>query len=161
MAADWITSLAATGGNALLAAAATDAWQTARDGVVRLFGCGGRRRRDLAAKWLDEDAAAVARTDPTERDQVRQQLIPAWQIRLADLLREYPDVEGELRTWANRVQERLPAQQKAWIQNISASAPGAIAQGAFGNIYNYDVTTQAGSTTTDTGVANGMPDDER
>jgi hypothetical protein len=138
MAVEWIAAAAAAGGTALIGAAATDAWQTARDGVVKLFSRGGRRRAELVRDHLEGDAAVIEAAGPGERDGVRVRLLPEWQVRLADLLEEFPDARDELSEWAEQVRARLPAAQASWVQNITAAAPGATAQGAmFGNVINY------------------------
>ncbi|WP_422733148.1 hypothetical protein ACN26Y_18770 [Micromonospora sp. WMMD558] len=144
--AAWIGSLAATGAGALVGAAASDAWQTARDGVVALFRRSGPRRAALVAAQLDTDAAMLEQTDPADRDQLRRQLLPAWRTRLADLLAEHADevgadsaVAAELRTVTAAVLAELSAPQQTWVQRVHASAPGAIAQGVQGggNIVNH------------------------
>jgi hypothetical protein len=138
MVAGWITGAASAGGTALIGAAATDAWQTARDGVVRLFARGGERRAELVRDHLDRDVAVIEAAGPGERDEVRARLLPAWQVRLADLLEEFPEAREELSAWAEQVRAQLPDVQASWVQNITASASGAIAQGAmFGNVINY------------------------
>jgi hypothetical protein len=138
MVVEWIAAAAAAGGTALIGAAATDAWQTARDGVVKLFARGGKRRAELVRDRLDRDVAVIEAAGPGERDEVRAQLLPGWQVRLADLLEEFPDAREELRAWAEQVRAQLPAAQASWVQNITATASGATAQGAmFGNVINY------------------------
>jgi hypothetical protein len=139
MVVGWIAEAAAAGGTALIGAAATDAWQTARDGVVKLFARGGKRRAELIRDRLDRDAAVIEVAGPGERDEARAQLLPGWQVRLADLLEEFPDAREELSAWAEQVRAQLPAAQASWVQNITAAAPGATAQGAmFGNVINYN-----------------------
>lgn len=64
MAVEWIAAATAAGGTALIGAAATDAWQTARDGVVKLFTRGGKRRADLVRDHLDRDAAMIEAAGP-------------------------------------------------------------------------------------------------
>ena len=138
MVAEWIAAAAAAGGTALIGAAATDAWQTARSGVVKLFARGGKRRAELVRDRLDRDVAVIEAAGPVERDEVRAQLLPAWQLRLADLLEEFPDAREELGAWAEQVRALMPAAQASWVQNVTANAPGATAQGAmFGNVINY------------------------
>jgi hypothetical protein len=138
MVVEWIAAAAAAGGTALIGAAATDAWQTARDGVVKLFARGGKRRAELVRDRLDRDVAVIEEAGPGERDEVRARLLPGWQVRLADLLEEFPDAREELSAWAEQVRAQLPAAQASWVQNITAAAPGATAQGAmFGNVVNY------------------------
>jgi hypothetical protein len=126
MVAEWIAPLAASGSGALIAAAATDAWQSARDGVLALFGRAGHRRQELAAGWLDDDAEAVEAVEPTERDRVREGLVPVWRVRLADLLAEYPEAGDELRSWAARVRDALPQEQRSWVQNNTARDGGTV-----------------------------------
>ena len=138
MAVEWIAAATAAGGTALIGAAATDAWQTARDGVVKLFTRGGKRRADLVRDHLDRDAAMIEAAGPGERDGIRARLLPEWQVRLADLLEEFPGAREDLTAWTEQVGAQLPAAQASWVQNITATAPGATAQGAmFGNVINY------------------------
>lgn len=120
MVAEWITPLAASGSAALVAAVATDAWQSARDGVVGLFGRAGRRRQELIEGWLDEDAATLAEAPPGERERLRGQVAPVWQVRLTDLLAEFPDAREEFRAWAERTRAALPAVDQVWVQNNTA-----------------------------------------
>jgi hypothetical protein len=142
---EWVVALAAAGGSALIGAAATDAWQAARDGVLALFGRGGDRRREAAAARLDEDAAAVEAAAPGERDGVRAQLLPKWQTRLADLLEEYPEAREELQAWVQRVRDQLPPAQQSWVQNNTAQDRGTVfaVQGGNQHIHQAPVTDQA------------------
>lgn len=126
MVAEWIAPLAASGSGALIAAAATDAWQSARDGVLAVFGRTGHRRQEVAAGWLDDDAAAVEGVVPAERDRVREGLVPVWRVRLADLLAEFPEAGDELRAWVAGVQEALPREQRTWVQNNTARDGGTV-----------------------------------
>jgi hypothetical protein len=161
MVAEWIATLAASGAGALVGAAATDAWQTARTGVIALFRRGGTGRAEFAAAQLDSDAKDVENAAAADRDQVRQKLLPLWQGRLTDLLAELSDndedseVADELRELTRTVWAQLPASQQSSVQHITASAPGAIAQGAIGGnviTYNYGGAT---STTSDRAPADG------
>jgi hypothetical protein len=153
MGVEWIEAAAAAGGTALIGAAATDAWQTARDGVVKLFARGGKRRAELVGDRLDRDVAAILAAGPGERDEARARLLSGWQMRLADLLEEFPDAREELSAWTQQVRAQLPAAQTAWVQNIVAAAPGATAQGAmFGNLINhYGDATRPGAPTAQRG----------
>ncbi len=138
MTVEWIEAAAATGGTALIGAAATDAWQTARDGVVKLFARAGKRRAELVRDRLEQDVVVIAAASPGKRDEARMRLLPKWQVRLADLLEEFPDTREELSAWAEQVRAQLPAAQASWVQTVTAAAPGATAQGAmFGNVINY------------------------
>jgi FMN phosphatase YigB (HAD superfamily) len=112
--------LVAAGGWAFVGAAASDAWQAARAGMVRLFGRGGQRRQELAERWADQTAAEIEQAAEEERPQVRQRLAPVWRQRLADLVEEYPEVTEELRAWAQRLQSELPAAQHSWVHTYIA-----------------------------------------
>lgn len=108
-----LTALAASGGTALVAAAATDAWQFTWAGFARLF-TDGERRQELIESRLDQTATEVERA--AEPDVVRERLLPDWQVRLSDLLEERPELAAELHELTSRVQAQLPAAQQAWVQ---------------------------------------------
>jgi dsRNA-specific ribonuclease len=136
MDAAWLVQLATSGATTLIGAAATDAWQQARAGFARLLGRGDADKQALAARRLDALTAAVS--EAAEPDKVREQMLPVWQTRLTDLLEEDPAAADLLRALRDELQERLPAPQQQWVQNVTASAPGAVAQGVvFGNIHNH------------------------
>ena len=116
MLAEPLAALASAGATALIGAIATDAWQGARAGFVRLLGRGGDTRGAAIAAQLDEDAGTVTRTGPDETDQVRQELLPVWRRRLAQLLADDPDAEAELRELIAEVSRELPAGPRAWVQ---------------------------------------------
>lgn len=109
MVVEWVELLAASGGSALVGAAATDAWESTRAAVVRLFRRVGGKRQESVAIQLDEDATAIEEAEAGARDRIRQDLLPAWQTRLADLLIDYPDAADELRMLISNVQALLPS----------------------------------------------------
>jgi hypothetical protein len=140
MVAEWITSLAATGGATLVAAAATDAWQSARTGFARLFGRGDDGREAAAARRLDALAGEVEQAPPAQRGKVQQRLRDDWRVRLADLIEDDPTVAGALRPLVEQIRALLPVPQQQWVvqQTITASAQGATAQGVIGgSIINH------------------------
>ncbi|MFV2019348.1 hypothetical protein [Micromonospora sp. LOL_023] len=138
MVAEWLLALAATGATTLVGAAATDAWTMARDGFVRVLGLGDRRQRELIEQRLDHTASEVALVEGPDRGAVLQAQLIAWQTRLTDLLQERPELADDLRALIVQVQSGLPSERAQWVQQISASAPGATAQGAmFGNVINH------------------------
>ncbi|MGH3770263.1 MAG: hypothetical protein ACRDRW_02505 [Pseudonocardiaceae bacterium] len=108
-----LAALAASGGTALVAAAATDAWQSARAGFARLL-THGERRQELIESRLDQTAITVERA--VERDVVRERLLPDWQVRLSDLLEERPELAAELRELISQVHAQLPTAQQEWVQ---------------------------------------------
>lgn len=113
MLAEALAALAASGATALVGAAATDAWQSARAGFVRLF-ARGERQHELLESRLDQTATEVVHA--AEPDVVRERLLPDWQVRLSDLLEERPELAAELRELTSQVQAQLPAAQQAWVQ---------------------------------------------
>jgi hypothetical protein len=68
-----LAALAASGDTALAAAAATDAWQSARTGFADLLGRAGWHE-ELAESRLDRTAAEVDHA--AEPDAVRERLLP-------------------------------------------------------------------------------------
>lgn len=133
-----VAELVMTGAATVVAAMATDAWQSARTRAAALFGRGDEERRDLAAARLDRAAAEVEAADPAERDEVRQRVAAAWQVRLVDLLDDHPEAEAELRRVIEELSGRLPAAQQSWVQHITARGQGSVAQGVmFGTIINH------------------------
>jgi hypothetical protein len=109
-----LAELAGAGGSALVGAMATDAWQAARSGIGRLFSRGGPARQAAIEAQLDGNAALVA--GAADADRARKSLVPVWQMELEGLLREYPEVEEELRAVVARVLQTLPAPPQSWVQ---------------------------------------------
>jgi hypothetical protein len=102
-----ITSLVALAGNTLVAAAVTDAWETARQRFGRLF---GRGKPDSAMeRRLEATRSQLAAADPAELEQAQANLAGQWALRLSDLLEEDPGAEAELRALMDEIQAMLPA----------------------------------------------------
>ncbi|TWG23609.1 hypothetical protein [Actinoplanes teichomyceticus] len=120
MVAEWLMTLAATGGSALVGAAATSAWEAARAGIAGLFGRAGARRAELVGQWADETAAALAQAPADQLAVVRDQSARAWQQRLVDLVREYPEVVDELRSWVEQTKRDLPEPRQGWVNTFVA-----------------------------------------
>ena len=111
---EWIATLAGTGASTLVTAAATDVWQTARAGFVRLFGRGDAARAQLAEARLDELAAA------RDDGEIGDQLV-VWRTRLADLLQEDPNNAEALRALIDELTPRLPTNAGVMVQtNVAA-----------------------------------------
>ncbi|MGW1196569.1 hypothetical protein ACWD4B_12065 [Streptomyces sp. NPDC002536] len=111
MSGELITELASTGALALVNAVATDAWQGARAGFLRLLGRGEAERERVVASRLDEVATQLERASEEHQDQVRETLLVVWRARLADLLEEQPDTVGEMLTLVAQLQAVLPDAQ--------------------------------------------------
>jgi hypothetical protein len=139
MLAEILATLATTGGTAVVAAMATDAWESARSGVARLLGRNDRQRVKFIEAQLDEDATLVQ--DADDGDQVRAELAPLWGRRLARLLQDSPGAAEELRGLINRVHTELPPTQRAWFQQFNSATGGGTVfaqQGPGGQHIHYD-----------------------
>ncbi|MEV0492002.1 hypothetical protein [Streptomyces atratus] len=122
MSGELIASLASSGALALVNAAATDAWNGARDGFLRLFGHGEAERERVTANRLDEVAAQLEGAGEDRQDQVREALLLVWRTRLADLLEERPDAAAEIRALIEQVQAALPTAQPQGKQAIGTGS---------------------------------------
>jgi hypothetical protein len=131
-----LEALALTGGTTLVAAMATDAWQTTRARVARLFRHGESTQRSAVEAQLTNSNTLVMEAEDTER--ARMGLVPLWQLQLEALLRQYPEAEGELRSLIAEVRGALPEAQQSWAQNITARDHGHAygAQGGNVNVYH-------------------------
>ncbi|MEH1166947.1 hypothetical protein V6V47_16330 [Micromonospora sp. CPCC 205539] len=123
---------------ALGAAAGTGIWMDARNGILALARRAGRDEAGTA-ELLDETDARVRTADAAaEQDRVRERAARDWQVRLDDLFRRTDGASEDLFAWTAEVTGRLPADQRRWVQHITASAQGATAQGVmFGDIVNH------------------------
>ncbi|MFB7618020.1 hypothetical protein [Kitasatospora sp. NPDC056181] len=147
MLAESLVAVATAGSTALVGAMATDAWQTTRTGVLRLFGRGtpaadaesGQETPPgpgshiaLVAAQLDGDAALVARAEDTEL--ARRSLLPGWQLRLQELLREHPELAGELGDLTERMRRSLPESEQRWVQHVVAHDHSQVFAAQGGNV---------------------------
>ncbi|MFG2586530.1 hypothetical protein [Streptomyces malaysiensis] len=108
---------------------ASDAWQTGRNGVVRLFQRRGDAQRVSHEGQLDHHATLVEWTgDP---DQARQLIVAQRQLELAQLLTEHPDAESELRRLVEEIQSEFPKGGKNWVMTNFSRDHGT-AYGAMG-----------------------------
>lgn len=104
-----IAAFAALAGNALVAAAATDAWEDVRHKIARIFGRGGPDPR-IERKFDATRAAVEAAGSPQDAVRARADQVASWTARLTVLLEDHPDASGEV---------------AALVQEITASAPVA------------------------------------
>ncbi|MEU9164510.1 hypothetical protein AB0D29_30090 [Streptomyces sp. NPDC048424] len=95
-----LLELAGVSSTAILAAAATDAWQTMRSGVAGLLRRHGESRGENAEPGLlarlDEDAAALEAVAEDDRQAVREERAGALRTRLEGWLAEHPQAAAEL-----------------------------------------------------------------
>ncbi|CAM5398679.1 hypothetical protein [Streptomyces abikoensis] len=131
-----LEGLAAAGGSAVVGAAATDAWQTARAGVARLLGRGDDREERYAIERLDRTAGEIEQAPDEDRQQLRDKLRGRWTGQLEMLLEEHPEAAHELRELIERVRAEVPRPRESWVQNNTAEAGGVqyITQGGDINV---------------------------
>ncbi|MFI9174598.1 hypothetical protein [Streptomyces lincolnensis] len=129
---DWLTTLAAAGSAALVNAASTDVWQSARDRFVRLLGRDDAGRTETAARRLDA-LRGIAQEPGNERALAEARR--AWRLRLEDLLEEHPDAADELRS---AIAELPPPRPTATAANHQVNH--AYDHGTVNSVQNGDLT---------------------
>ncbi|MEI5131995.1 hypothetical protein RB199_07160 [Streptomyces libani] len=109
-----LDELVTAGGTAVVGAMATDSWMLARTRVAELFRRrGGEERQQAIEGQLDSNARLVAEAE--DGDQVRQTLLPLWQLELRSLLRRDPAAAEELRALIEEVRPAGNSESK-WVQ---------------------------------------------
>jgi len=138
MDAEWITTLAATGGATLVSAVATDAWSVTRSGIARLFGRGSAGREKTTEAKMDETAVALTQADASAREEILRTQAAVWSARLTDLLEEHPELREDVERLTGQVRALLPAARQ---QRVQAIATGAVTQtsGGGANVANTGV----------------------
>jgi hypothetical protein len=138
-----LLALAALAGRTVVAAAATDAWDMAKQGFARVLGRGDPARERVAERRLAETREQLQGAPGQELEQERGRLEAAWQTRLVDLLEEHPDAAHDLQILVDQVQAALPAGVMSAADhsaaagrdmNISASGGGVAAGTIHGNV---------------------------
>ena len=128
--------------SAVVTAMATDGWQQARAAMVKLWRRSRPEHVPAIETDLDDTHAEVIVARKAHDRAAEEELVADWQRKLRRLLTADPDLAIELqRVLREELVPLLSASEQARlqnIQNITASAPGATAQGAmFGNVINY------------------------
>ncbi|MFB4194003.1 hypothetical protein [Streptomyces carpaticus] len=137
-----LEELVLAAGATVVGAMATDGWQAARDGVVRLFRRGGADEEEAAqvGGQLDRGAARVARADDAER--ARARLVPLWQDEFQDLLRRHPEAAEELRALIDEITASLTAERREGIrsrvQHITAHDNSRVYAAQGGDVHVYE-----------------------
>ena len=126
--------LAMTGATTVVAAMATDAWRTVRDGTALLFQRCGYDRKAIEAQ-LDGDARLVELGG--DADDVGQDFVALWKRRLAALLRKFPEAETDLADLIERARDEFPATRQTWIQTNVSRDHGIINAVQHGNQYTF------------------------
>lgn len=115
--AEELLSLVSLASRTVLAAAATDAWETAKSGIARLLGRGDLHSTEVAERRLEQTRQQLTGASPADR----AQLEATWRTRLLDLLDEQPDAAADLRTLIQHLQALLP------VGVVSAADRGVVA----------------------------------
>ncbi len=96
MLAEALMALAATGGNAVITAMATDGWESFKGRIAQVFGRGQPDLAQATAARLDQSRAALAGLTGADLERVRTEQEVAWRTRLEDLLEQHPEAADEL-----------------------------------------------------------------
>lgn len=134
---DELSVLAQAGAATLVAAMATDLWQSTRDSVLGLF-----RRDDPSRTTTIEaqlDGNAVMMREATNPQDVRQALFGLWALELESLLRRDPSCRGPLYQLTTEVNGDLPADRRVFVQeqHNSARDSGTMMAVQYGDLHAY------------------------
>jgi hypothetical protein len=146
--------------SAVVTAMATDGWQQARAAVAELWRRSRPEHVHAIEADLDDTHAEVVAARTAGDGAAEGGLVGDWQRKLRRLLDADPGQGIELRRVLDEeLTPLLSAVEQARlqnIQNITASASGATAQGAmFGNIINYRTGPEDGSPHASSGTDRG------
>jgi hypothetical protein len=140
MLAKELVVLAGTSAATLVAAMTTDAWQSARSAVARVFGRSGELRQSAVEVQLDRHAELVAQAaDP---DDARLGLVGVWQLELEALLDRHPEAADDLRALLAQIQAEMPPKLQAWVQTNIARDSGTVFAVQGGNLVMYGASAQ-------------------
>ena len=148
-------ALAALASRTVVAAASTDAWETAKRGLAQLLGRGDAGQTELAERRLEQTREQLAEVPAADAEQAQTQLETTWQTRLLDLLEEHPETAADLQALVEQVQAQLPAGALSAAGhgvaagrdvNITASGGGVAAGTIHGNVAPGNPTTPGPAT---------------
>lgn len=143
MLAEGLVALASLAGRTVVAAAVTDAWESAKRGFARLLGRGDTGRTELAERRLEQTREQLTGVPAAELERAEAQLEATWQTRLLDLLEEHPETAADLQALVQQVQAQLPVGVVSAAGhgtaagrdvNITASGGGVAAATVHGNV---------------------------
>ncbi|WP_146778999.1 hypothetical protein [Actinomadura craniellae] len=112
-----------TSGTALVAAMATDGWQGARAGAVKLWRRVYPDRAEAVEAELEEVRGEVLAARRDGDEDAEQELVADWRRRLARLVAADPAVGAEIQQVLDQVwKPLLPANEQPGTQNVSMNA---------------------------------------
>ncbi|MEU3464729.1 hypothetical protein ABZ721_32875 [Streptomyces sp. NPDC006733] len=126
-----IAALAASAGTSIVTMVATDAWQTARDGLAALWRRVRPERAEAVVTALDatRDELLQARSaGDDEASATRTELAAEWQGRVRRLLAGNPEVADDLRALLAELAPQTPATAPGVTQSATASGSARIYQ---------------------------------
>jgi hypothetical protein len=118
-------ALATQAGRVVVDAAATDRWEAAERRYAEVLGRGDTEQTRLAEQWLDETRERLTGKAGADTELLRTALAARWAGRLADLLKENPDAEADLKALVQDIQAAPPT-GKLSVPNHAVSANGAV-----------------------------------
>jgi hypothetical protein len=116
-----LEALIALAANTVVAAATTDAWDATGRKFAHLLGCGDPKREQLAEKRLEQTRQQLEGISGPELEQAQADLRRVWQVRLADLLEENPELAAELRALVVKIRAQLSAETMAAADHAAAA----------------------------------------
>ena len=131
------TALASAGGATLAGAMATDAWDAAKAGFIRLIGRDDPQRIEAIGGQLERSRTQLERLLGSELQRARTTQAVVWRTRLEDLLEEQPQAADELQQLIEQVQAQLPAPQQVWVQRNTFHGTGYVVQDGNLNVHHY------------------------
>ncbi|WP_405858799.1 hypothetical protein OG361_31140 [Streptomyces sp. NBC_00090] len=134
-----IAALALSGATTLVAAMATDMWQSARERMAQIFRRGGQQA--AVESQLDLNNGLVEQADDDSR--TRQILADQWQLQLETLLRQHPEAADELRELVGELSADMPAERHTWVQNNTARDNARQYAAMGGNVIVHEASSQA------------------
>jgi len=108
MVAENMMALASLAGQTVVKAAATDAWEAAKNGIAWLLGRGDPKQEQLQQRRLDETRAQLTGLEGADLGRERSKLATQWATRLMDLLEVDQGVADDLRALVQQIQDGLP-----------------------------------------------------
>ncbi|UQX03396.1 hypothetical protein [Streptomyces sp. RerS4] len=130
-----MAALAMAGATTIVAAMATDAWTTVRDGFLAVIRRGGPELHAGIEARLDD--AAVLVMPGQDPEPARRLLIRQWQLELERFLAAYPDAAEELEAQTDRMRAAVAAAPQRQNQYNNAHDHGVVNAVQNGNQNNF------------------------
>jgi hypothetical protein len=140
-----LTALAAAGGNAVMQAAGTDAWESFRKRVARIFGRGDTEREHAELERLGRTMAVLKEAAEAELPRALERQAGLWEARFEELL------EGSDQLTRKQIADELRlllAEQLFSPVSPTSAGPGGIAAGR-------DIKIVGGRDSVAAGIING------